>query len=37
MNTYLAIHSPRDAGAVTMTWSESDFYMVISLGRYMLG
>ena len=36
-NTYLAIYSSGDAGAVILSSSESDFYMVNCLGRYMLG
>jgi len=36
-NANLHIHSSGDAGAVTMSLSESDFYMVISFGRDMQG
>jgi hypothetical protein len=34
---YLAIYSSGNAGAVTMSLPESDFYNVISLGRLMQG
>jgi len=37
MNVNLPIHSPGDAGAVNMSSSESDFYMVFSMGLYMQG
>jgi len=36
-NTDLFIHSPRDTGAVTISSSQSDFYIVISLGRHIQG
>jgi len=36
-NTNLPIQSSGNAGAVTMSSSESDFYMVIRLGRCVQG
>ena len=36
-NTDLAIYTSGDAGAVTMSSSESDIYMVIRWERYMQG
>ena len=36
-NPDLAIYTCSDAGAVTMSPSESDSYMVMSYGRYMQG
>jgi hypothetical protein len=36
-NSKSAIHSVSNAGAITISSSEADFYMELSLGHYLQG